>query len=150
MLMGDKETKELTAFFKAMNRAFRKHGMKKIIITIQSIDLQDNNVFFRDILNFIFETVCDKYEITIDELRGKETRGESTTARKLAIILAKEHLDISDELLAAEFGRVRQVVFGIMKEYEAYDREDKYHKDFFKVFDEIDEKVLNHIDKLKN
>ena len=149
--MSSKESRQMMDFFVIVAKGMRKHGVGKMLKTIQAIDLQANNMFYEDILNYIFKTVGEEYNVTKDEIigRGKGSRGSSAEARKLVIILAKEHLDISDEYLSNQFERVRQVVYNARKEYENYNRENKQDKAFFEIYDNINNKIVNYIDVLK-
>lgn len=148
--MYNNDTRELTNFLTIVQKGIRKHGIKKIVKIIQSIDLQENNMFYNEIFSFIIESVAHEFNITIDDLIEAKKRGDVTIARKIAIVLAKEHIDISDEILAKEFNRVRQVVYHILIEFNNYDREDKFCKEFFEKYDKINEKVVKHIEFLKN
>jgi chromosomal replication initiation ATPase DnaA len=148
--MYNNEARELTNFLTIVQKGIRKHGIKKIVRIIQAIDLQESNMFYNEIFSYILRLVSDEYNFTADEILQPKTRGDITIARNMAIILIKKHLNISDELLAKEFDRVRVVVYKVCAEFKEYDRNDKFYKEFFEVYDRLDEKIAKHIEYLKN
>jgi len=154
-LSDPKQNLELAQFFRTVHKGIRIHGIKKIIKVIKSIDLQENNLFFSDILDFIFKSVAEEYNVSVSAIKGKDTRGDVTVARKMAIILIKENVDVSDEFLAYELDRVRQVVHHVLKEYKGYTRKLRYNKnendvkDFFAKYDKLTLKIDDYIESLK-
>lgn len=142
---------EIQDFFILVQKGINKHGYKEIARTIQFIDLQKNNMFFHEIYNFIIELVLSEfkiYQIKESDLYGN-ARGVATTARMIAIIVAKNHLKISDEQLAAQFDRTRQVVYNFRMEFLKIQREGTTDKLFLKKYDIINKKVVKYIKKIK-
>jgi len=129
-------------------RGVRRHGADRVIKTVESIDLEENNQHFTPIFDCIIKCVVDEFDIEQEHLYTTEVRGIVTTARKVAIIQAKHHLDISDFQLGKHFKRVRQVVYLTMREFDNLNRDDKMDAPFFEQFDRVNDKVVKYIDKL--
>lgn len=132
-----------------IQKGIKKHGSQKIIRSIQVIDLQANNVFYHEIFNYILEIVVKEFKIERKDLYGRKKRGVVTTARKIAILIAKTHLEISDEQLAIQFDRTRQMVYDIRLEFVRMENVTTAEKHFTSKYDKLNSKVVGHINKLK-
>ena len=148
--MANPEDKNLETFIVVLSKQLRKHGVKKVSKAIQSIDYQENSPFSEEILEYIFEVVCEEFCIEKQDLIDKKTRGVVTVARKILVVIAKDHLDITDEYLGFKLSRLRQSIHAIVKDVSRLDRENKYDKRFFERYDSLDEKVVKYIEEIKN
>jgi len=143
------KNKDIQDFFILIQKGIKKHGIKKIARTIRVIDLRKNNMFYHEIFSFIEQSVADEFNIKVKDLHEKDKRGNVTIARNIAIIVAKNHLDISDEELALEFNRTRQVVYRFRLDFIKMEREKKGDKLFLEKYDIINKKVVEYINKIK-
>lgn len=141
--------KEIAQFLVIVSKNVRKHGYKKVVKHIQSIDYQENSIHYDEIIAYIFKIVCEEFCITKDNLINKNMRGVVTVARKIAMVISKKHLGVSDDNLAFQFKRVRQSVFAAYKEFESLDRENKFDKRYFEKYDTLNDKVVKFIKELK-
>lgn len=147
--MSTEQEKDIEKFLVVVHKGIRKHGIKKILKSIQAIDFEENSAYHQDILDYIFKVVTEEFCITKEDLLRREKRGVVTIARKIAIIIASENLAISDDNLAFQFQRVRQIVYNAKQEFKNLDRNDKLDKRFFERYDSINEKVVKYIEGLK-
>ena len=143
------ENREIIEFFKIIYRGIRKHGLRRIVKTLDSIDIEKSNPHFNEVVDYIIDIVTLEFECDMEDLFSFHKRGNITIARKIAVILMKTHLTISDEQTGKYFNRVRQVVHNIMKEYYALDRTSKIDNNFLEIHDKLDIQVCNYIEKLK-
>ena len=143
------ENRQIIEFFKIIYRGIRKHGLRRIVKTLDSIDLERNNLYFNEIVDYIMKMVTEEFKCEIEDLFSFDKRGNITVARKVAVILMKTHLTISDEQTGKYFNRVRQVIHNIMKEYYLLDRTSKIDNNFFEIHDKLDTKVFEYIENLK-
>lgn len=147
--MSTEQDKDIEKFLVVVHKGIRKHGIKKILRSIQAIDFAENSAYHQEILDYIFKVVTEDFCITKDDLLRRDKRGVVTIARKIAIIIASENLAISDDNLAFQFQRVRQVIYNAKQEFKNLDRNDKFDKRFFERYDSINEKVVKYIGELK-
>jgi len=143
------ENQELGEFFIIMQKGIKKHGHKTVIRQIQAIDIQKNNVFYYVIFNYLINEICREFNVRPLDLYEKKKRGKVTIARKIAVLLAKNHLDITDEQLAVQFDRTRQVVYNIKLEYLGMKKKRKADEYFINQLDKINKKVSEYIKDLK-
>ena len=136
-------------FFTIVQRGVRKHGHEKIIRSIQVIDIQKNNIFYYEIFNFIIQSISQEFNIKQEDFYKKDKRGVVTVARKIAIVLVKTHFDITDEQLANQFDRTRQIVYNTRKEYLKMREDNPKHKVFLEKHSKLNKKVVDYIKKIK-
>jgi chromosomal replication initiation ATPase DnaA len=146
----ENEVHELESFIIILQKGVNKHGHKTLIRQIQAIDIQKNNMFFYEIFHHIINLTCLEYGIEPLDLYEKRKRGDVTIARKVAILVAKKHLKISDEQLSIQFDRSRQVVYNVFKEFiEMKENLIEDEKIFLKKYSNVDKKVNEYIKELK-
>ena len=144
------ELKDLEQFFVVVNQKIKKHGIKAIIRAIEIIDLRQNNRYYELINEMILTHVSNEFVISKKEILSRDNRGLTNVARKIAIVLIKKYLKISDEDVGNQFGGcVRQTIYKIRMEINSYDRENKLDERFFERYDRINEKVVNSINEIK-
>ena len=143
------ENRQIIEFFKIIYRGIRKHGLRRIVKSLDSIEIEQNNLYFNEIVDYIIEIVTIEFKCKKEDLFNFDKRGNITVARKISVILIKTHLDISDEQLGKYFNRVRQVVYNTLKEFKNLDRESKLDDEFFELHDKLNIEVCNYIEKLK-
>ena len=143
------EVHEIESFFIVLQKGVNKHGHKMLVRQIQAIDIQKNNMFFYEIFHHIINMTCLEYNIEPLDLYEKRKRGDVTIARKVAILVAKKHLKISDEQLSIQFDRSRQVVYNIFKEFMDMKNISKDEKIFLEKFSNVDKKIVDYIKQLK-
>lgn len=142
------ESENMIEFFHIVHKALRKFGITKLVDAVRQLEVEDVNFNYVHIKNFIFQTVCEEFDIPIQDLKSKK-RGKVTIARKIIIIMLKKYLQLKDVDLSRYFGRCRQVFYNLMKEYRKLDRKDKMdNKIFFEKYDIINLKIENFIKTL--
>jgi chromosomal replication initiation ATPase DnaA len=150
-MVNDIVDEHLTTTFKLMSDGFKKLGAKKFNKTLVSIivsdELDKNNHV--DVINFIIKCVIEEfkpYKITKEDVFETKKRGEITIARKMAVIVIKSNLKITDKTLSGFFGgRCRQVVYNILREYAKLDIQNKVDSKFIDKYNRIDEKVKKYL-----
>ena len=136
---------------KLMSDGIKKFGVKKfnkqLVSVIVSEELLKNNHV--DVIDFIIQCVIEEfkpYKITKEDIFETKKRGEITTVRKMAVIIIKNNLKISDKTLSGFFGgRCRQVVYNILREYAKLDVQNKVDSKFIDKYNRIDDKVKKHL-----
>lgn len=135
------------------SKAMRKLGYEefgnKLKAMVVGNELTEKN--YDVYINFILNCVEDEwrgFEIKKEDFFESNKRGEMIVARKMAIILIKEHCSgVSDNKLSGYFGnRCRQVVYGVRKEFEKMSWDNKWDIDFLKKHEKLNKQVLAFID----
>lgn len=146
--ISDIDNLQIEQFFKIAYRIFKKHGFRKIMNIFRQVEIEDKNLYFPEIYNFIIETVSESFGIEKKYIFNFEKRGEITIARKIAILMIKKYLTITDLELSAKFGRCEMVVYKIRKEFEQLDPQNKQDREnFLDKYDEIDEIISQYCNK---
>lgn len=146
--MSSKNPKEITEFLTIIQKGIKKHGLEKIVLTIQSIELEQTNVFYNELCTYIINLVCKEFDVTKMQLKNFSERGRVTTARKISIILINKHLEITHKEIARIFNRVRQVVYHTIENFNSLDRNKKIDLPFFEIYDKLDLSVQERIKEL--
>ena len=143
------ESWQIEQLLKVVVKQLKKHGLKKIVRVLREADLEENNLYFSKIYDYIINLTLETFDVSREHLFGFKKRGEVTKARRYAIILIKKHLKISDEHLGLKFHRCRQVIYNVQKEYESLDPKNPIdQKQFFNDFVILDKKVIKYTKSL--
>ena len=134
--MPSKENQELEQFLVIVQKGVRKHGIRKIVRVIRTLDLDSNSLYIDDILEYVIKVVCEEFCIEKDEIYSKK-RGIVTIARKIIIVVIHKHLKISDAELGMRLDRDRTLVYKTRKEVDDYDRENPLDAPFFQRYDRV-------------
>jgi chromosomal replication initiation ATPase DnaA len=155
--MGKNEEvdKHISNTLRLVSDGVKKFGVKKfnktLISVIVSNEFENDN--FIEKIDTIIKYVLHEFRafnITKEEIFETKKRGDITVARKMAVILIKSNIDISDKKLAGYFGgRCRQVVYNILDEYRNMDIENKLDAEFIEKYSRLDEKIKKFFSTLK-
>lgn len=103
--------KEIVHFLKELHRVISKFGADKVLSQIRKLHLDNDDVFTKDVCNYIIILTSTKYAIDKKVLMYSKKRGKITEARKMCFALMKEHCNITDEEIGGYFGgKARQYV----------------------------------------
>jgi chromosomal replication initiation ATPase DnaA len=149
---------QLSEFFRNVAKGIKKFGVKSIISHLQSLNSEDKfkSESIDEIVDYILDCVLEewkKHRITKNDLFEANKRGEAAIARKMAIILIRNHTKASDIDVANYFGKVRQVSFRAMKEFKNMKKHIPDDARFLEKYERIDAKVkifINELNKQKN
>lgn len=137
--------KEIINFLKELHRVISKFGADKVLNQIRKLHLDTDDIFVKDVCQYILVVTANKYKISVDELMYSKKRGDIPYARRMCFALMKEHLNITDEEIGGYFGgKARQYVnnqlssLPINKDKYA----DKKEEIFVKQFVELSTDVL--------
>ena len=137
-------------FFKTIDKSLRNHGHDKVIAVLSNLDIQSD--LKTKNLELIVEHICEcvtedykKERVKKQDLFVKSKRGDVTSARKMAIILIKQFIDVSDNKIGKYFGRSRQVVFYTMQEFKDLNTKNKQDVEFLNRHDKLSKKISNYI-----
>src|ERR1035437_6716217 len=141
----------IAEFFKMVEKGVRKHGVQKIASVLRSLDIQTeiSSKHLDKLVKRICDSVVNDYrveKIKPHDLFNKTKRGEVTSARKMAIILLKQFLEISDDKLGKFFGRSRQVIHSTMQEFKDLNPKNKYDAMFLDRHDKISNEIMSFIE----
>lgn len=102
------------------------------------------------IRNYIIDHTCETLWVERESVIGRKERGLTTTARKIAVVLIKKHIEISPTEIGQIFdGRSRVIIHKILSEYKTLSRANKIDtENFFKFYDPIQKDVISYINKL--
>ena len=138
-------------FFKIVEKGIRKHGVQKIASVLKTLDVESD--FIKQKIDTVVKNICEAVicdyipeKVKIQDLFNKSRRGDVTVARKMTIILLKQHLNISDDKIGRLFGRSRQIVFYTLRDFKMLDPSNKFDIIFLSRYDRINNKVLEFID----
>lgn len=145
---------QLSDFFRVVAKGIKKYGVKTLISHLQSLNAEDR---FRtdnidEIIDYILTCVLEEWKehnITKDDLFEANKRGEAAIARKLAIVVIRNHTQASDIDVAAYFGKVRQVAFRAMQEFKGMKKTIPDDARFLAKYERVDAKVKVFINELK-
>lgn len=145
----NKKNQEIDDFFTIVQRGVRKHGPEKVVRSILSIDIQETNIFYFEIFNYIINETSIEFGVEPEDLFRKYKAGNTNLARKIAIVLVKSHFEITDEQLAEQFHRTRQVIYNTRMEFLRLKEDNPKHILFQEKYDLINKKVISYIKKIK-
>jgi chromosomal replication initiation ATPase DnaA len=145
----------ISKFLKIISKGIDKHGMKKITTMLVGMDIHNEfeKTGTKDLVNFICGEVVSNYnknredKITTADLFNKDKRGDCTLARKMAIILLKQHVKITPTKLGEFFNRSRQVVHTAIEEFKALNPKLVQDLDFLNRHDDISQKVIRYMEE---
>tara|TARA_R110000868_G_scaffold359012_1_gene620781 strand:- start:435 stop:902 length:468 start_codon:yes stop_codon:yes gene_type:complete len=140
--------KEIMNFLKELHRVISKFGVDKVLNQIRKLHLDSDDIYTKDVSNYILIVASNKYKITCDELMFSNKRGDVSRARKMCFALMKEHLNITDEEIGGYFGgKARQFVNNQLSSLpinkDKY--KDKKEEVFVKEFIELSTDVLFYV-----
>lgn len=140
--------KEIINFLKELHRVISKFGADKVINQIRKLHLDSDDVYTKDVCNYILVVTSNKYKITLDDLMYSNKRGNVSDARKMCFALMKEHLSITDEEIGSYFGgKKRQYINNQLNSLPI--NKDKYKNkeeaNFVKDFIELSTDVLFYV-----
>jgi chromosomal replication initiation ATPase DnaA len=146
---------QLSEFFRNVAKGIKKFGIKSIIYHLQNLNLEEKfkSENIEKIVDFIIDCVIEEWKIhkiTKNDLFESNKRGEAAIARKMAIILIRNHTKASDIEVARYFGKVRQVSFRAMKDFKNLKRHIPDDAKFLEKYERLDAKVKNFINELNN
>jgi chromosomal replication initiation ATPase DnaA len=145
----------ISKFLRVMSKGIDKHGIKKITSILVGMDIHTEfeNKGTTDLVQFICNEVVINYnknredKISAADLFKKEKRGDCTLARKMAIILLKQHVKITPTKLGDFFGRSRQVIHTAVEEFKALNPKLIQDLDFLNRHDDISQKVILYMEQ---
>lgn len=145
---------QLSDFFRVVAKGIKKYGVKTLISHLQSLNAEDR---FRtenidEIIDYILECVLEEWKehnINKNDLFEANKRGEAAIARKMAIVVIRNHTQASDIDVANYFGKVRQVAFRAMREFKHMKKTIPDDARFLAKYERIDAKVKVFINELK-
>lgn len=146
--MDENDGAEIENLLKAIHNGIKKHGLKKIIKSLNCLDIGYSNGMNYEAINYITSLVCKPLKVEAYLLHGTASRGNVTTARKICMLLFRKHLGISAVEAALHFNRTRQIAhiaeteFGNMNEKNVQDRK------FLELYNKLDGKIAEWM--LKN
>jgi chromosomal replication initiation ATPase DnaA len=137
--------KEIINFLKELHRVMSKFGSDKVLNQIRKLHLDSDDVYTKDVCNYIIVVTSNKYKISLDDLMYSNKRASVSKARKMCFALMKEHLSITDEEIGGYFGgKARQYVNNQLSSLpinkDSY--KDKSEEIFVKEFIELSTDVL--------
>lgn len=140
--------KEIINFLKELHRVISKFGADKVLNQIRKLHLDSDDVYTKDVCNYILVVTSNKYKITLDDLMYSNKRGNVSDARKMCFVLMKEHLSITDEEIGSYFGgKKRQYINNQLNSLPI--NKDKYKNkeeaNFVKDFIELSTDVLFYV-----
>mgnify|MGYP001570564616 CR=1 FL=1 len=145
---------KINKVFSLMTKALKKIGYVELESVLKTLIVEEEfeEKKYDIIVNYILDCVVEEWKdhkIKKEDLFQYEKRGEVTVVRKMAVILIKENIDISDTKLSTYFGnRCRQVVYGIMTEYRKMDIGDRFDSKFLEKHNRIKEKIVLFLENL--
>jgi hypothetical protein len=152
--MHPKDERELYELIRNLSRGIKKHGIRKVIKSLKQINFladEEDNINYT-LIDQIESTVCAKIGVPRDELYGFASRGEITIARKFCILLIRKFIrNMSDELVATQYNRSRQVVHNTEKEFRTIKsgKQNKFHLDLLSLYAELENEIQKFIDNSK-
>jgi hypothetical protein len=123
---------------------------KKFIEAIKRLILSNEGTMknYLTFINYILDCVVYEWreaKVKKAELLKPNTRGEARSAKKMAIILVKQHIDIGNEEISKYFGtRTRQTIYEILTEYNNMNKKIKEHAIFIDKYDRLQIKISNY------
>ena len=72
--------KEIVNFLKELHRVISKFGADKVLNQIRKLHLDSDDVYTKDVCNYILIVASNKYRITTDELTFSNKRGNVSRA----------------------------------------------------------------------
>ena len=150
--MDINDSRELYELIRNLSRGLKKHGVKKVIRALKSINIDNEDELIFSVIDFIEKSVCASIGVPRDELFSFTTRGEITIARKFCVILISKFVStISDEEIGSHYNRSRQVVFNTKKEFRLLKnaKQNKFHLDFLAIYNVLDKEVESFVKNVK-
>lgn len=138
-----------------MSKALRKVGHTELEKVLKGVvvDREFTSTKYDVAIDYILESVVQEWSdsnIKKADLYEYKKRGEVTVARKMAIILIKQHLQIPDHKISIHFGnRCRQVVYNVLKEYKNLSQKNRFDISFIEKHKKIETKILPFIASFK-
>ncbi len=138
---------EIVNLLKAIHGGIKKHGLKKIIKSLNCLDIGYSSDMNYEALHFITMTVTSSLKTEPYLLYGFNSRGDVTIARKLCILLFRKHLFLTAAEAAMHFNRTRQIAHLAELELTQVNIKNKQQKDFIELYNKLDEKVADFMVK---
>ena len=146
--MNDNDGEEIINLLKAIHNGIKKHGIKKIVKSLNCLDIGYSDGINYESLNYITSTVCKTLKVEPYLLYGFESRGNVTIARKLCLLLFRKHLSLSAVESALHFNRSRQIAHNAENEFGSMSEKNKQHKIFLEIYKDLDEKISEFMLKI--
>lgn len=145
-----RENIDIINLIKALSKGIKKHGVQKIIKSLQKIELIHINQNHLDIIDFIETSICERYKILRTTLYNINTRGDITIARELCVLFLRKHLKLSDEEIGSHYNRTRQTLHNAKNKFDKLNAKSKADAKFINVFNEFDTKIQDYITEIKS
>ena len=125
-----------------------KEAVSKLIVSSQ-VTIKN----YEALINYILDCIIHEWrsdKIKKEDLLKSNNRGEPMLAKKMAIILIKQQIDISNHELSKFFGtNTRQTIYDVMKEYSELDKNHPNDSIFIERYDRLQLKISQFIKKIK-
>ena len=144
------ESRQIIDLIRNLEKGIRRHGIKKIVRALRQVEIEGKGVFHSEIVEYIVAETCSLMGVVREKLYDFKTRGDTTVARKICILLLRKHLDLSDVETAGHFNRSRQITHNTEVEFSKLDAKNKFDKQFLDTYNEVDAKVKIFLEKLNS
>ncbi len=145
-----KENIDIINLIKVLGRGIKKHGVQKIIRSLQKIELIHININHLDVIDFIETSICERYKILRTTLYQINTRGDITIARELCVLFLRKHLKMSDEEIGSHYNRTRQTLHNAKNKFDRLNVKSKADAKFINIYNEFDTKIQDYITEIKS
>ncbi len=135
----DNDGEEIVNLLKAIHNGIKKHGIKKIVKSLNCLDIGYTSGMNYEAINYITSTVCKELDVETYSLYGFNSRGDVTTARKFCILLFRKHLSISAADAASHFHRSRQIAHLAETEFSNINEKNTQQKKILEQYNKLDE-----------
>ncbi len=145
--IDDNDGEEIVNLLKAIHNGIKKHGLKKIVKSLNCLDIGYSDDMNFEALNYITSIVCKSLKVEHYLLYGFAKRGSVATARKLCMLLFRKHLSMSAADAGLHFNRSRQIAHIAENELNNMSEKNVQHKDFLELYDKLDAKISEFMKK---
>ena len=144
-----KEKEQISQAIRGLIKAYRTHGMKKIMSKID--ELYASGTPPDMVKKKIIAEVVFFYNIPWPTIKESNKRGEVTHAKITTIILFHKHLNWSQATIAEYFARDPSLISRLVKDFYSNNPGEKvyYNSEFLSTFNKIDQKIISYKNQVK-
>lgn len=144
----EEEDKENIALVTQLYKAVKKIGSRKLERILYEVHTQKTHNHSEKI-KFICHLVSAHYSVPFNELFKSGTKGTSFDARRMCYILIHKHTRLTTSVIGNEMGlKSHSGISKAINEFKRMDESIKFHREFIDAYKHLDNKIINHAEKV--
>ena len=141
--------KHIITIVRELYLSIQKHGYKRVLNKLNELKLPTFNEYEYNIQNRIINLVIVEYNITENELKKNNVRGDIGEARALCMVLLKKYLYVSHSQIAKIFKRdTHSMVSNALSKHKNKSETHQCDTRYLKKYRRIEKRLLEEIEQM--